>query len=230
MLVTPSDRSGVPFPKALSQKRRNHSSDVLDQPQSLCPGFRGPTSSSFIFEVANDSLKRMGVSPEVPKGDTGPSQEGTLSTPPYQQSERGGPSFKLFPHDALNDIGEGRTLQLCQIYDESFGVILPVLDMSRVLFTAHLVFASPGAFLSSEAGTSPSGPVDDDPTFGINMLKLICAVALASAGCGEYAKAQRLYDDIEDAAEAPIWDAMGLKGLQYLTLVVSMQCSNQQRS
>ena len=221
--ATAGGRSGMYLSDGLRQKRRTHSSGILDQPQSLCPGFRGPTSSSFIFEVAKDSLAKMGLSPEVTNSDTGASHETMPPTPPYQQRERAGSSFRLFPDDALCEIGEAEALKLCQIFDESFGIMFPVLDMARVNSNVHRVFALPETSFSPGAETSHPGLDDDDPKFEVNIVKLICAIALASAGCGKYAKAQNLYDDIEDAAEAPIWDAMGIKGLQYLTLVVSIQ-------
>ncbi len=53
------------------------------------------------------------------------------------------------------------------------------------------------------------------------MIKLISAASLACRGYADHARGETLYNDVD--TEAPVWDAMGLEGLQYLTLVVSTQ-------
>lgn len=231
-LVPEKEHSGIqhsneaisdPRPHRTSRpRRRTHSSGILDQPQSLCPGFRGPTSSSFIFEVAKDSLEKMGLNSNITTGGIAANQETSAGTSIHQYSGKDVLCAVNTPEDVFYGLNEVEVLRLCQEYDQTLGTMYPVLDMSKVLSNVHRLYTHPRTSLSSDTDRDHFGFGEDDPNFELNILKLICAVALTSAGNGEHAKAQMLYDDVRDSADAPIWDAMGITGLQYLTLVVSL--------
>lgn len=208
-----SERIGV-------SRKRSRSSGVLDQPQSLCPGFRGPTSSSFIFEVANDRLNKMGLRAEPNDHGAEASRGRPLPVYPNRQPRCAKPYSRDWGSDTLEQLGEETVVRLCEDYDASINVLYPVLDMPRILQRARLVFAQAGSSsdLGMEVGGS-SNTTTDESKFEINIFKLMCAASLAFRGQADHAMAQVLYDDVD--AETPVWDAMGIRGLQYLTLVVS---------
>lgn len=207
-----SERIGV-------SRKRSRSSGVLDQPQSLCPGFRGPTSSSFIFEVANDRLNKMGLRAEPNDHGAEASRGRPLPVYPNRQPRCAKPYSRDWGSDTLEQLGEETVVRLCEDYDASINVLYPVLDMPRILQRARLVFAQAGSSsdLGMEVGGS-SNTTTDESKFEINIFKLMCAASLAFRGQADHAMAQVLYDDVD--AETPVWDAMGIRGLQYLTLVI----------
>lgn len=202
--------------------RRARSSGVLDQPQSLCPGFRGPTSSTFMFEVARDSVGMKGLRPEPTDSTAILSRESPPPTPPYPQN--------VWPDEAnratsgLRQLGGETVLQLCQDYDATIGILYPMLDMPQISRRIRLVFHPLHPADDVHIGTDSSNIYGDNFKFELDIIKLICAASLALKSHAERHAAQILYDEVD--TEGPIWDAMGLKGLQYLALAVSYMCSS----
>ena len=219
--ITPVyDMDGHNCAERMPQQVYFYSYSSLDQPQSLCPGFRGPTSSSYTFDVANSSLRRMGITSGGSAVDSATSREKRPLISRCQADAASGPFVRSFARDPLGEIGYDEALRLCQLYNEAFGTMYPVIDMHQVIANAESFFAPIGSSTQARSRHRDSSMGDTSFSNDVNVLKLVLAISLASVSAGKDEQGQRLFQSVRDAAEVPIWDSMGLEGIQLLTLVV----------
>lgn len=194
----------------------------LAKPRARHPRFHGPTSSAFNFDVAKSSLQNMGITP---------TEEGTpddLNT--AHVSPAGSPSAnlgQLLPtthptKDPIWTIPREEAMRLCKVYEEEVGIMYPVVDITKVISQANLLYTFMEA--ATRTGFAQRGFPGSDGLYDESsiILKLILATTLVVEGSGQSELGQRLYLDVKPSIESKLWESHTIKTIQLFAIVVSL--------
>lgn len=206
-LTRSTPQGPYPIPISEAQSHRRH------------PGFKGPTSSAFNFDVANSSLQTMGVTADqetMCQGLLGP-EKTPINSPRQHHS-----SLSMNPQqsqDPLWSVDLDEALRLCGLYEDEMGTLTPMHDIEQVMRNAKSFFASTEPTGREHANGYPhssKGLSNDD----IYILRLVLAVALVIEGGGRSDLGKALFDSARKAVESRMWEPVEIKGLIQLALVV----------
>jgi hypothetical protein len=199
----------------------NRSMPTSQQPSALIspqrerkiyPAFHGPTSSAYGFDVANSTLRTMGITQESVIDETGIPNDRTATASPLGA---------ILPHpskDPLWSISRGEAIRLCKVYEEEIGIMYPLIDIKGILQYVNRLWTFLEAGLRSGIGHMPGADaIDDDDT---NLLKMILAAALILEGSGQSELGQRIFESLKPAITAKFWDPTNTKGLSLLCVAV----------
>ncbi|KAL2760078.1 hypothetical protein ACRALDRAFT_2096950 [Sodiomyces alcalophilus JCM 7366] len=145
--------------------------------------FRGPTSTAFSLDVANNTINTMGYR-SITEGSEA---NGTLS-------EDTGADLRLHPDtaaDPLWEYGRDEMVRLCRVHGDELGIMYPVLRVDTVI--EHVRRLTAAMERARIQGTAPPS-LDDDATL---QLKMIMCCALAVEGHGHSDRAVKLYNSME---------------------------------
>lgn len=145
--------------------------------------FRGPTSTAFSLDVANNTINTMGYR-NMTEGDE----------PNGTSSEDVGASVRFQPDtgaDPLWEYGRDEMIRLCRVHGDELGIMYPVLRIDSVIEHARKLTATMER--ARIQGTAPPS-LDDNDTL---QLKMIMCCALAVEGHGHSERAVKLYDSME---------------------------------
>ena len=182
--------------------------------------FQGPTSSGYNFDVANSSLKTMGITSPGYNTDGG----GHDTTPPGTPANHQGPiaqtSLQL-SKDYLYMLKRDEVLRLCRVYDEEMGLMYPMLDVERLCAQANMMFN----FMESAArvgfmhrSSQGEDVLQDEDS---NILMMVVAAALIVEGSGESEHGEKLFKTVRATCERKLWEPVTIKGLILFIIVVS---------
>ncbi|EKV05309.1 Fungal specific transcription factor, putative [Penicillium digitatum PHI26] len=193
----------------------------LAKPRARHPRFHGPTSSAFNFDVAKSSLQNMGITP---------TEEGTpddLNT--AHVSPAGSPSAnlgQLLPtthptKDPIWTIPREEAMRLCKVYEEEVGIMYPVVDITKVISQANLLYTFMEA--ATRTGFAQRGFPGSDGLYDESsiILKLILATTLVVEGSGQSELGQRLYLDVKPSIESKLWESHTIKTIQLFAIVAT---------
>ncbi|KAL1962252.1 hypothetical protein VTN77DRAFT_9842 [Rasamsonia byssochlamydoides] len=179
--------------------------------------FHGPTTSSFSFGIARQSLQTRGIT-EVPElGD-----EGDVTQEPSPM-----PSPSLSPHpfeyqqsiDPLWAISKEEALRLCHVYEEEMGVMYPVLELEQTMSHVNILYThirTPSLSRSSPKIAYNPDTLDNDD---ISILKLVFACALTAEESGHSELGMRIFNSVRDVANDSMWRPSDIKRAIFLTLM-----------
>lgn len=197
----PVDNEQVPPPSSSTEHHR----------QSF-PRFHGPTSSAYGFDVANSTLKSMGLTKELTNVDSAvpgdrtatASPQGTVSTHPSK--------------DPLWAINQEEAIRLCRIYEEEMGIMYPLFDIEIIVERVKMLWSFLEAALRSGLGHFPGADaiVDDDT----NLIKMVLAAALTVESNGHSDLGQILFEAVKPAVTASFWGPIDMKGLSLICVAV----------
>ena len=182
--------------------------------------FQGPTSSGYNFDVANSSLKTMGITSPGYNTDGG----GHDTTPPGTPAHHQVPTVQTLlqsPKDYLYLLKREEVLRLCRVYWEEVGVMYPMLDVEKLCNQANLMFnfmeSAARAGLMHRSSPGEDTLQDEDS----NILMMVVAAALAIEGSGESEHGEKIFKTVRANCEKKLWEPVTIKGLILLILVVS---------
>jgi hypothetical protein len=170
------------------------------------PEFLGPTSSSFLFRVASDSLAIAGVhAPAHCEAESQPSSAKSDLHATYY-ANRGWES-------PLCMISREEALRLLEVYDEEYGLIYPFINKTVLARAAQYFYDC----VSMASSTTRSYQKDENTlTEGIlDILKLAIAIAAAIENQGPNELSTRLLSSVEsDFVTSPLGKKVELLEIQ----------------
>ena len=183
------------------------------------PQFHGPTTAAFAFERARSSLRGSGLGGLTVTDEAAeiPSSESTAS--PWKPSfDHQSSSNTLEP--ALVEIGEAEILRLCHNYDNKFGLIYPVVDITALTSKFRTCFTQQRSG-RSDPRVRFYNSADQILPHDIAVLKVVLATSLAVEGGGRSDQGRQLFESAQDSIQGLMWQPAGLWSIQLLTLAVS---------
>lgn len=141
-------------------------------------GFRGPTSTAFMLDVANATISNMGYQSLKPADD----QDNMFNDTPAPMKES--------THDPLMDFSGDEMVRLCQLHEEEVGIMYPVLDIQTVITHAKNI----STYFDTIRHQQPRHAFNDEKTLQLKMV-MCCALIVEEHGHSE--KCQLLYDSME---------------------------------
>ncbi|KAI5859290.1 hypothetical protein GGS23DRAFT_328490 [Durotheca rogersii] len=169
---------------------------AADVPHPRHPGFRGPTSARFNFDVAKNTLHKMGYSNPSDSGDPDGLTQDTPAPSPNQPAQL--PSLataQSVPRDPLWEFDKDELVRLCRVHDEEVGLMYPVVKIESVIRHARSLAswmeASRRNFVLSTYGDEVG--IRDRNTL---LLKIIVCCALQVEEHGNSEKGQRLFSSV----------------------------------
>lgn len=180
--------------------------------------FQGPTSTAFNINVAHSSLQNMGITDVKISDDLGVTADGSLYKSSVQRRSLPGTVLVPPPDDPLWKVGNDEAIRLCQVYEEEIGMMLPMLDMEKMIIKANLLYSLETASqpdLANHLSSIVSLDCDD-----MNILKIIIATSLMLEGSGESELGKMIFESIRGACEIRLWDPINIKGLILLVIAV----------
>lgn len=182
------------------------------------PQFIGPTSSAYNFNVANNTLKMMGIQPQ---GSNITSNVETAIPSRNNSPELLGPSE--FPAtDLLLSMEIEEIYSLLEIYREELDPVYPFIALDETVISVPLIYEH----LQQRHMSSPIGRADSR-CCGVNsqdvkVLKLMVSSALVLKNHGESNFAHRLVESVDNGLSTGIRGVeVDLQGLRIFTLMVS---------
>ena len=204
----------------------HHDGDSPPQSRGKHAQYQGPTSTAFNFDIANASLRTMGVTePEISDGNAVPFDE-SLADPQLQAPVA---SMAVHPNkDPLWRMTKEDAIRLCRIYEDEMGFLYPVVNIDEIIERAKFLFTfTEAATRSGLVRGDRSGP-DTLASADNNILKIVLATALTVETNGRSDLGQALFDSVKEASESRLWEPAELKGLILLVIIVSMISSFRQ--
>ncbi|MCJ1308170.1 hypothetical protein MMC25_001822 [Agyrium rufum] len=193
-------------------------------PKARITPFQGPTSSAFNFDVANTSLKAMGIAgiatseppvPDYTADGLGLQHKDSHGDTPGNQNASTPKSSGKAVQDPLWNLDRDEVRRLCRVYEEETCVMYPMLDIERTMTKAD-------AFFNFMRSASRTGLLDSDDGFqddDSNILKMVLAVASTTEQSGQCELGQKLFESVRPAVEDLLWQPIRVKGLMILVLV-----------
>lgn len=205
-LARSSPRTGYQGSASSSQSREKHLR------------FQGPTSTAFNFNVAHSSLQNMGITDVKIPDDLGVTADGSLYKSSVQRRSLPGTVIVPPPDDPLWKLGKDEAIRLCQVYEEEIGLMVPMLDIEKIIIKANLLYSLESTS-QSDLANHLSSLVSLD-TDDMNILKMILATSLTLEGSGESELGKMIFESIRGACEIRLWDPIDIKGLILLVIAV----------
>ncbi|CAI7599728.1 unnamed protein product [Penicillium discolor] len=193
----------------------------LAKPRARHPRFHGPTSSAFNFDVAKSSLQNMGITPAedgIPDDLTTAHVSPTGSPPPHlgQVLQTTHPT-----KDPIWTISREEAMRLCKVYEEEIGIMYPVVDITKIISQANLLYTFIEAATRTgfaQRGFPGSDGLHDESSI---ILKLILATTLVVEGGGQSELGHRLYLDVKPFVESKLWESHTIKTIQLFAIVAT---------
>lgn len=223
----PQEHSIYPPPppfEAPGSQSYHHDGHSPPQSRGKHPQYQGPTSTAFNFDIANASLRTMGVTePEISDGNAVAFDE-SLADPQLQAPVA---SMAVHPNkDPLWRMTKEDAIRLCRIYEDEMGFLYPVVNIDEIIERAKFLFTfTEAATRSGLVRADRSGP-DTLATADNNILKIVLATALTVETNGRSDLGHALFDSVKEASESRLWEPAELKGLVLLVITVSMVLSS----
>lgn len=180
--------------------------------------FHGPTTSSFTFGLARQSLHDRGIVETEMGGNDGDITQEPSPVPSPTSSAQGYGS--QWPFDPLLVIGKEEALRLCQVYEEEMGTMYPVIELVPTVNQVNALFdhlrqppqprASPGSGLNSLS-------LDD---YDVDILKVVFACALTAESNGHSELGVALFNSVRDVVTNATLELPDIKIITLLILVV----------
>ncbi|ROT42517.1 fungal-specific transcription factor domain-containing protein [Sodiomyces alkalinus F11] len=180
--LPPPSGSFAGSPASTSSYSHSHRPEIT---HARFPSFRGPTTTAFSLDIANNTINTMGYR-NLTEGDEvhGASSDNV-----------GAGANVRFPPDTTTDplweYGRDEMIRLCRVHEDELGIMYPVLRVDSVIEHARKLTAVMER--ARIQGTAPPG-LDDDSTL---QLKMVMCCALAVEGHGHSERAAKLYDSME---------------------------------
>lgn len=181
--------------------------------------FHGPTSSTYGFNIANSTLKNMGIAP-APSNTRSLPEARSVCTPPKSSL-----AFDL-SDDPLWAVNQAEAIRLCKVYDEEIGIMYPHIDVATVFRHIHVLFSCTFVTTSVPTGSRQlyfqgADPVDSED---VMIVKMVVAIGLLLVGSGKSDLSQQLYDSIKDNINAKILSALSIRSVTLFLLTVRIHC------
>ncbi|KAJ6151507.1 hypothetical protein N7470_007104 [Penicillium chermesinum] len=192
---------------------------ILNPPKS--PTFVGPTSAEFGLGQQQASLTAPENVGRTAGGENEP-QDSNESTPAplslAASSEREGP----IDGDPLKALGLEETLRLVQVYEDAVGIMYPCVDLTSLRTYVVQFYHTYDPVMDKMA--DPTLADSDQDWFharDVQVLKILCAIALLVESHGRSERAAQLADSVEDrfASRLKIAD-VDMKEILLLVLLV----------
>lgn len=182
------------------------------------PKFPGPTSSAFNLNIARTSLQTMGIAGSEEEPEEPVMTKDASSGSPRLASVRRAPDGMV--RDPIWALNREEALRLCDVFDDEFSLMHPILDVDSVKRHASNLFKFLDAIKRDQMlrmGTR-RGPdaMSDEET---DVLKLIMACALAAENGGATDMSTSLFDYVSASNESALRDEVDLKTVRLLALV-----------
>lgn len=122
--------------------------------------------------------------------------------------------------DPLWTIEKDEALRLCRVYEEEMGIMYPVLDLQELLNQVEILYGQVETEGWSEASVQHNGHMKVDD-YDVHILRLVLACAITAEASGNSDLAMRLFEDVQKVADNCVWGPPDIRGIMFLTLVVS---------
>jgi hypothetical protein len=198
----------LPLPSVTMSPSPSTSLSSLHRPeltQVKQASYRGPTSTAYSLDVANDTISKMGYKLTSDGGDeAGPSQQEMVMRPVQED-----PSLM----EPLWGFDKDELVRLCRIHEEEVGIMYPVVNIETVIEHAKNL----GTYIESTRKSGPLTLLNDNKTV---LLKMIMCCALVVEEHGNSEKALRLYESMENVINRKLMaDASNVANLPLLALL-----------
>ncbi|KKA19809.1 C6 transcription factor [Rasamsonia emersonii CBS 393.64] len=198
-----------PFQRPIANAERGKASSG----QQL--SFHGPTTSSFSFGIARQSLQTRGI---TELGDEG---EATQEPSPMPSPSLSPQTFEYQQSiDPLWAISKEEGIRLCRVYEEEMGIMYPILELEQTISHVNALYThlrTPSLSRSSHESAYNPEQLDNDD---INILKLVFACALTAEESGHSELGMRIFNSVRDVANDSIWSPPDIKRAIFLTLMI----------
>lgn len=178
--------------------------------------FRGPTSSAFSLDVANNTLHNMGYQGlNVDEGIL--TREATPNASPPRTLAVTGDSPNRDPIWALS---KEEMIRLCRVYEEEMGIMYPVLNIEQMIVHGTNLYEFIDAAIRTGLANpaAPKGIRDKQSC----LLKMILAISTVLEGNGQSEIGYRLFESVRETADRYLHsEAIEITSLPFLVLIVS---------
>lgn len=182
----------------------------------------GSTSNAFALGVARSALPNIGVQSDLDLPDDGLTS--SLMTPCRtprlaQNNPSPSPALPLMSFTEMN--------RLINLYEEEVGTIYPFLDIEHVKCCAQCICHAMGGSRPLSIDLMLDSDVHRTCESGVDILKMVIAIALVIEGHGLSEMARRLVGEVERSVDKGITATKAdIRGLKVLTLMVcSSRCT-----
>lgn len=183
------------------------------------PSFRGPTSSAFSLDVANNTLHNMGYQGlNVDEGILTREPTPNASPPGTLAVTGDNPS-----RDPIWALSKEEMVRLCRVYEEEMGIMYPILNIEQVIIHGTNLYEFIDAAIRTGLANpaAPKGIRDRQSC----ILKMILAISTVVEGNGQSEIGYRLFESVREAADRYLHsETVEITSLPFLVLVVSCLC------
>ena len=194
------------------------SAPQADLLQPRQPSFRGPTSAHFTFDVAKNTLQKMGYSS---LGETAQELEQEAAT---HEAPTTSPLLvhqpRQLPPDPLWEYDKNEMIRLCRVHEEEVGIMYPVANIESLI--VHAGTLSSWLEALKKNFTMPAwgqeGGISDLKTL---LLKMVMCCALVVEEHGNSERANKLFESVRPHADRMFMsEVANIKDIPFLALVV----------
>jgi hypothetical protein len=210
------DQGVGPLDPRIAYRGQMTSPDSTSGPR--VPPFKGPTASGYNLDLANNSLKTMGITESNCPSD-GESQD---RIPRQSRSMRIPTPLVTTQSSPLWELSRSEAQRLCGVYEDEVGLLYPMLDMEFYAKKVDIFFqlieslARTGFMMENrERGET----VYDDESM---IIRMILSIALTIEGHGDSDLGRRVFENTKEIRGAKLWQPDSVKGLQLLVVVVGV--------
>jgi hypothetical protein len=225
---TPLD--AVPFGSFPTERSRtgpvSEQPSAPSPPQPRHPQFHGPTSSAFNFDVAQLSLRDMGLaSNENPiHDDLAPNSAPAESTQPNPRHTASTRLPAMHPtKDPIWSINREEAIRLCRVYEEEIGLMYPFVNINKIISQTNLLYkfleaATRTGFAQTQMAGSDS--LQDEDSLN---LKIILATTLVLEGGGQSELGRQLFETVKPIYHVKSLEPASVKSIQFSSVMVSSE-------
>lgn len=196
-------------------------------PKPVLPKFHGVTSSAFGLNVAQSSLRNLGINPPEEHGEGMTAMEGSPGpSPPLPPLSVPRRESLHMTKDPIWSIDRDEARRLLHIYEEEMGCMYPVVSLEKMEKHIDMLYNFMDATARSglvQVGQPGADAFNDDQT---RTLKLIMASALIAEGSGNSELGRRLFDVVRPSLEEQLFSAPDIKQITMLAIAVSVEPSS----
>ena len=178
------------------------------EPSSKRPRYQGPTSSAFNFDLANSSLKTMGMT--IPEN----------ASPPASPQPSPTESVTQLNKDPIWTIKREEAFRLLQVYDDEVGILYPMVPIADVYSQTNLLYTFVEAAVRTGFANQAFPGADALQDDNTNILKMLMAIALVVEGAGSNELGQSLYECVKPLIKSRLWEPPNLKTTKLIALAV----------
>ncbi|OAL19366.1 hypothetical protein AYO22_09910 [Fonsecaea multimorphosa] len=192
--------------------------DAEDDSATIYPEYHGPTSSEFTFEVADESLTKLGVGCAFSNSHR-PTKSPSLLHPPHSASAEKMLFPRLLGRDPLWTMERSDVLKYFDTFHRTIGAMYPVTNRLRLASKAQVLLDSLDVARGRPHLGGSGRLIELMLSVDTQILKIQLAIGMMTElGAAGTHRATELMQTVLDASDDSLMNVEGLGGVQLLVL------------